>query len=263
MPYGRYKRSGIYRKRYKRYRRTLSNKSIYNRTSAKSQANQIVALKKYIKRVDNRNKPEIKMLIHDPGQHEFTSTAFTSTTWGFWQNSPQNGTNDGQLIGNAFRTISLRLTGVLEFYQTAESQANSAIGAFMRIIVLQMKNVPLTQWTGGNYDAIQPGNILETIGTSGEDYDQSISSPFRTGSSSRFFVLCDRKYNLHNNRPQCLINISIRPKRRHHQYPTTTDGQTPTPTNWYYILFVTGGLKSAENSRLKVTCQTKYCFTDA
>ena len=111
-----------YRRRYRRrsYRRkALSNRAVYGKTGAKSQARQIATLRNRLNYFARRNRPEIKHKFSGSSSFTFDNSVATNT----WKCYPgvnvEGGNGDSQRIGNYIKVKSLTWYFTFEYYHSA------------------------------------------------------------------------------------------------------------------------------------------------
>lgn len=193
MAYGR-----RYRRRYtRRNRRSLSNRSIYGSKSARSQANQIAALRNRVASIAKACRPEIKITYAEYG-NVFNNSSVAANSWGTFIYVPK-----AQIDGNVIQYKSFRLCGNFEYSDTFAN--NVAIDhqrtCTMRIIVYQMRStsslgVPDTE------------NILDVAGT-GLGYELNAYKPFKAGAGRVVKILSNRVITLSDQQPIKRFDIKI------------------------------------------------------
>lgn len=252
MRYRRYKRNN------RRSRRTLSTKNIYNRRSAKSQANQIYALRKRISAVARANRPEtyIKYATH---QRVFTNSSIDRTYEGYGVYPLKSAIN-----GNVAKMYNLIFRGNFEYadnydlYPAIDHQRTCS----MRIIVVQTKAT--TSSFGTN-------DILD-LGSSGVSYELNAYKPFKSGVTSRFKILYDKIYTLSNQLPIRQFNINIRnignviyEMSTEVDEGSTVATSTPVPKGAISVFIVSSGLHWDSTYSQQVTMNSfiKYAYSDA
>lgn len=245
---------GFYKRRYnskKRYNRKLSARNIFLNKGAKSQAKQIYALKKRVNYISRQNRPETKVFQGSSASYSFDSQTILNTYKMFFFDGPAVGTGDNNRTGNFVRSKSLSLCLTGEYYNSSDTgyHNSESSGSPMRVIILQRKK---PDNTSPNVDT-----ILSISGGSGADYTQQAICPLSTGITDRFYVLCDRKYILTNDKNQLLRKITVKP--RNLRYDDTTGY-----SNGFIVLIVSAGLHHDNNFSefIQGTYSIKYVFTD-
>lgn len=219
---------------YRRYtrrrttrRKTLSNYRIATRTSARSQAKQIYALKRRMNVIQRRTKPEIKTIRRNyiaPSNLNTIRGSYaimnvyqdnsqgTNTTGPFYLIPLGTAAADNALdvINNNFaRQLSFKLTGNLAY---SDAPQPTAIPFVVRIVVVQTR-ATRTQSLG-------PEDVFTAAGSPG------IFGPLQTGLSRSAKVIADRRFYLSYQRPVVRINMTM--KRLLNYYRDTNNGSGTT-----------------------------------
>ena len=91
-------------RRYNKRRNSrLSNRRVFGRTSAKSQASQIATLRNRINKVYKACKPEVKTIVTNSETITYTSESLSSYYRMYPMTAPTLGTGDKDRIGNHIR----------------------------------------------------------------------------------------------------------------------------------------------------------------
>ena len=207
----RYRRRG-----YKRARKVLSNRNVYGKTGAKSQAKQIATLRNRVNYISRQTRPETKVLYS--GASDFTfSNSSTSSVWQCYPGaSPGYGPGDSQHVGDKIKIKSLIWNLTFEYFDdrpSTQSNPDSA-GAMIRVIVLQWKR-PV-----GPTIITNPENVLEVFGSTGAAYTHNAIVPLKTGLTENFSVLYDRRYPITHDKNQLMKRIVVKPKDYRYELST-------------------------------------------
>lgn len=196
-----FRRNGT--RRYKR--KTLSKSAVYSRTSARSQARQIYALKRRVSALTRINRPEIKVKDANPTTFVMNNAAWTDSYKSFILQWPEQGTGDNQRTGSAFRVKNLMIRLNLEYYNdsTTGYHPGESAGTPVRIIVIQ--TVGPVQY---NFET-SLDNILQHSGYSGGNYTARSVSPFKRSLSQQFKVVANKLVNLTSDKNQRSVYISV------------------------------------------------------
>lgn len=183
------------RRRYRRSR-ALSSRTIYSRTGSKSQAKQIAALRNRVNYVSRSLRKELRIFDDSNISQSFTNSSLSSTyhTW-YMGHSFMTG------VWTNLKNFSLR--GVIEygnniaaFPGTSDTQSGS-----VRIIIyqtLQSKNTNT------------PVSDLIDIANTGAGYELNTMRPFQPGVTAFAKIVYNRVYNVSVQRPQVMVNISLK-----------------------------------------------------
>lgn len=201
----------FYRRGRNNRRRTLSNYRIATRTSARSQARQIYALKKRVSYIQRRTKPEIKTIrrtyiapfnlntvrgsyaimnvLQDNSQGTNTSGPFYLIPLG---DASSDSTLD--VINNNFaRQLSFKLTGNLAYTDAPQS---NAVPFVVRIVAVQTRAT--------RTESLGPEDIFASSGSPG------IFGSLQTGLARSAKVIADKRYYLSYQRPVVRISMTIK-----------------------------------------------------
>lgn len=221
MPFYR-RRKGV--RRYKR--KTLTKTNVYSRTSAKSQARQIYALKRRVSTLSRVTRPELKVKDNSPETFDLHNAAWTNSYVSYTLQWPANGSEVNQRTGAAFRIKSLQINLNLEYYNNSETgyHAGESAGTPVRIIVIRTVG-PVTGSFTTSLDT-----LLEHSGYSNENYTARSVSPFKRGVTQQYKIVADRLINLTSDKNQRSIKITV---GRNYKVEYNTHGQA-----CYYLVFV-------------------------
>lgn len=239
-----------YGKRYRRYggrrgRRVLSNRNVYGKTSAKSQARQIAALRSRVNRVFRNTRKEIRNY-----QETFTQTFTNSSISSVYDTFSLT---DEFMSGQWTRLRGLSINGILEYGDNREAYPGVDItrSGSVRIIVYQ---------TLQSRNAETGVQSLVEIGSVGDDYELNTTRPLKDGVSSFVKILADRVYTLSNQVPQKRVHISLR--RLLNLHKETTDNYARGSIS---IGVITSGLhwtSGGYTEQIKATLIAKQVYTE-
>lgn len=245
---------GFYRSRrsYRRNRTSkLSTKRIFSNKSAKSQANQIYALRKRVNKVYSKCKPEYKVFDGANATYTFSSGDITNTYKISYFNGPSVGTADDQFTGNKIRCISLDLYFTGEYYNTSDTgyHGTESAGTPFRLIVLQRKTPGMS--------SISISDVLSSSGGSGADYTMQAICPLKRGITENFKVLLDKKIIFTSAKNQALRHYKMKP------YSMRWDNNGNS--NGFITLLISAGLHfdANFNEYVEGTVKEKLVYTDA
>jgi hypothetical protein len=234
------------RRRYHSPRsRTLSTRKIFSNKGARSQANQIYSLRKYISSVARRSRPEKKVLHGSPHQTTFQEPS-TTLYEALGVDFPDEGPGDDERIGDAIRVLSLKV--YISFAVTPGNE--SSPGASLRVIIIQMKvgsDIPtLPELLHYNYT--EQGDA---------GYALTTRSPFINGISSNLRICFDRTFRMNVIRNQTTFKCHA---YRFHPILRVPDNNNP-PQNLFVYYLIPSGIGSTEE--LPVFHAFKLVYTDA
>lgn len=246
-------------RKYRRYRRRsnrrLSTRRIFSRTSAKSQATQIAALRNRINSVYRRVKPEVKNLVAPAINVSFSSGAL-STIWftGIFPKPDVGNTSDVGAIGNYVRNLGCQLNSIFEYYNNSTTgyHDSESAGCQLRFIILQRKVAELYTTS---YDLDE---FLPNPSNTGSEYSTLCVKPLRTGITERWNVLLDRKYTMTTEKNQ--LSLSLRFKPKSYRF----NNSNSNIFNYVKYVIVVSGLHFDENFKEYVegSLVSKLAYTD-
>lgn len=243
-------------KRYsRRSARNLRTSRIFSRTSAKSQAYQINALKRRINRVYNRCKPEIKSYTSAPQTVNYTSSSLSSYYKVYPLVSPPLGNNNDGRIGNFIKVLNSKLYLSCEYFNNSSTgyHDSESSGCQVRVLIGQFKDTHTALYIP------TIDELFEYVGGSGATYTQMGVVPLKTGITAKHRILADYKFTLTSARNQAMKTYTVKPK----DYTWSLDSQEQHNGCWVCILV--SGLHFDENftETCKITFNNKLVYTDA
>lgn len=248
----RYSRRGYRRNRGGKRSRTLSTRRIFGRTSAKSQASQIYALRRSVRSLARKTKPEMKVWIGNSTNFTFTSESL-SNVHVFVNVAPiSQGTSNSQRIGDKINMKAIRFDAYFEYYNNSQTGYlnGESSGGVVRIIALQRKQP--ASYTETKYVS----SILAHAAASGSDYTLMTASPLYNGVTEKWKILGDKTFTITTTRNQRVFHMTVNPGIMRFD----TDGNT----NYVTFLVVTSGLHydSVATESITGTYAVKCAFTD-
>lgn len=254
-------------RRYGRRRgtRTLSTRSIFSSRSARSQANQIYALRRRIARIGRQLRPDVKQSTIGPFSKTFTNNATANTWYSTWFGIIGNGTADNARVGDK---VSLRSSTIYASFEyannfTAEPVTVEAKGCTVRVIVLQARTA-----TGYGEDLADPSAIVHGYTNTGAQYDLNTVSPLKEGITKTWAVLRDMRFRLSEDNPVKQLVLRLKPKWRTLRYESTSPegGGDPVnhPNHGFFVFVCVSGLHwfSSVSEQVSMSIQSKYAWTD-
>lgn len=252
MVYAKYNR----RRNYRSYRRRLSNRNVFSKTSAKQQARQIATLRNRINSVYRKTKPEIKNLLGAAITHSFTSDAL-SNVWfsGVFPMPTLNSGSDSGMIGNYCKPLSLQLNGTIEYFNSSATGYHNteSSGCMARVIIVQRKT-PEDYTT--NHELSE---FIPNPSNTGAEYTTMAVKPLQTGITEKWNVLCDKRYILTSDNNQKIFRIRVKPK------PFRFDIKDNKIFNYCKFIVIAAGLHYDQDftEHLEFTEFVKMSYTDA
>lgn len=226
-------------RRYRRSRRygrkTLRSSNIYTRTSAKSQARQIVALNRRVSRVYKSLRPDTNVYLTDAQSIVFTNsstgTVYNMTTFTSNSFKDASGTALPSLPGDSRKLYNMRLFGNVEYsddYVQTSAVDHQRTCSFRVIIGQYIRTAS---------SAVSQNSILE-ISRTGTGYELNAVRPLRDNVTSYVKILLDRPYSMSDQSPIRQLRYNFRKL-----LPFRTDA---VDGNYHYgsffVLLVTAGL---------------------
>lgn len=238
------------RRNYRRTRKTLSTKNIYNRKSATAQANQIYALKRSISKINRKMRPEI--YTHNlPSVYSktFSNGVLADSYWSGYYAWPAPGSGDSDRRGDKIYVKNMSLNFTFEYYNNSSTgyHDSESSGTQIRLILFQVKEPVSTN--------PQPSDILANWGTTGSDYDCLPITGFKTGVTNKYKIMKDVKFTLTTDRNQKIVKITS---------PWYSQRFVGNNSNHTFLLVIGCGLHWDTNftERVKASRFTKTVFYD-
>lgn len=253
----------------RRGRRTLSSYHIATRTSARSQAKQIYALKKRINWIQRRTKPEI-ITIQRSGMVSGNSIVTGSVSWiiGDQQTLGYAAPTLGPVVditgggvnssspNNFARLQSFTLYGNLQYQD--ETLTSSSVPETLRIVIVQLKT---TRGTDLSSDDIFASSIFDEAAN---PFNNTFG-PLQAGLSRTCKVLSDKRYTLSYQRPSVTIKTRIKYLLPFYRDTSSNDSglttSEPIPKGAIYVFFSKYSQSRAASSTLNL--MYKLAYTDA
>lgn len=252
MVYGRYRR----RRSYRRNRRSLSNRNVFGKTSAKAQSRQIASLRNRINSVYRRTKPEIKNLLGAAITHSFTSGALDDIWFaGVFPMPLLNSGKDNGMIGNYCKPLSLQLNGYAEYYNSSTTGYHNteSAGCVARVIIVQRK-------TPEDYTTTHSlSEFIPNPSYTGAEYTAMAVKPLQTGITEKWDVLCDKRFIFTSDSNQKIFRIRVKPK------PFRFNNEDNKIFNYCKFIVIAAGLHYDQDytEHLEFTEFVKMSYTDA
>lgn len=247
----------VSRRRYakKRSSRALRTSSIFGKTSAKSQARQIAALKRRVSRVYKNCRPEIKSFVGDAETISYTSSSTSSYYRIYPLVSPVQGTSDEDRVGNAINVKSLKLYLTAEYFNNSSTgyHNSESAGCQVRVVVGQFR-------TAHASNAIPfISELFEYSAGTGPTYTQMSVVPLKQGITTKYRILRDYRFPMTTDRNQKIITLDVKP-RNYKWYTTNVENH-----NNCWVAIVVTGLHWDEDFKetCMITFSNKIVYTDA
>lgn len=198
------------RKSYRRrgYRRSaLSTRRIFSRTSAKSQANQIYALRKTVSKINRRLRPEVYTnSIQSLQTKSFTNSTLSDSYWSYHYQWPANGTGDDAKRGDKIWCKSMQLNFTFEYYNSSDTAYHNSesSGCPIRIIVLKTKQP-------ADYHPPPLDDILVYSGYTLPEYTQRAVSPYTHGITDKYSILYNKVFYMTPQQNQKCLRVFLKP----------------------------------------------------
>lgn len=254
MAYGRRARRRARRTR----RRTLSNRSIYGSKSARSQANQIAALRNRVNRIARDNRPEVKVTYGEYG-NVFNNSSTSANTWSQFLYVPKN-----KIDGNTIQYKTFRLCGNLEYTDTFATSPgiDHQRTCTMRVIVYQMR-------AASNLSSPVIEDLLDVTST-GVGYELNAYKPFKAGAGRVAKILSNRVITLSDQQPIKRFDIKIRRGMINETFLMSTETDMDNslslaaPRGSFCVAIVASGLHwdSSFSQQVKCNLFVKIAYTD-
>lgn len=242
------------RRNYRRYNNRLSNRRIFARISAKSQAAQIAALRNRVNKVYKQCKPEVKTIVTSAETISYNSSNISSYYRFYPITSPTLGPADSERIGNSIKVINGVLYLSMEYYNSSSTGYHNteSAGCQYRIVIGQFN----TKHGPTSIPGI--GDLFEFPSNTGANYTQMAISPFKEGITSQYSILKDVRGILTTDRNQRMLKISFKPKK-----PYIWDDAGNFNNCWACILVTGLHYDSDFTEQVAITVSDKLVYTDA
>lgn len=236
-----------YRRRNYRYsRRRLSNRTLFSKTSAKSQARQIAALRNRINTVERNNRPETQLHTVTEGA-TFSNSTFAATNQK-WILSVA-GSN---MVGQWLRSKGLSLRGVAEYsdnYQNVVAADHQRTCTFRLIVYAKIVS---------SNSEIPTENIVD-LSSSGTGYELNAVRPLKKGLTSYAKIYYDKSYTISAQYPIRKFKINL--KKIMNLHKETNDSH---PRGEINLCVVTSGLHwdNSYTQELRLNFISTYAYND-
>lgn len=249
MAYGKYRG----RRNYRRNRRTLSNRSVYSKTSARSQARQIALLRNRVNSVYKATRPEMKVLNGSIIYKTLDSQTLFNTYWTIGGPNLELGSGDNQRVGDKINVRNVQFTFTAEYYNnSATGYHNSeSAGTTMRIIVGQYK-------TPRAYDVVPLiSAVLSQSSNTPPIYTHQAVVPLKNGITEDYYILKDMKFAMTSSNNQRLIKFNVKPRN----IRWDANGNY----NNFWVMVISAGLHfdTDFSEFVQMTANLKMVYTDA
>lgn len=243
------------RKSYRRYgrrRSALSTRKIFSRTSAKSQANQIYALRKSVSRLNRRMRPEIYTnAIPNAVSKTFSNSTFADSYWSYHYQWPANGTGDDAKRGDKIFVKNMQLNFTFEYYNSSNTSyhAVESSGCPVRIIVLKTKQP-------ANYNPPALNDILLYSSHTGTDYTQRAVSPYVHGITDKYAIMYNKVFYMNPTHNQKVLRIFLK--------PGLIQWEADDTTNQVFVYVAPAGLHvdTDFSEYVQMTFSSRIAYTD-
>lgn len=191
----------------RRRRGPLTTRRIFSRTSAKSQANQIYALRKRVSSLNRKLRPDVKVLNGIPASFTYNSGLLADIWNGFGVVQPSLGTDNGSRIGDKIYVKSLSVQMYFEYYNNSTTgyHDTESSGATVRVFVVQYKGV------GASSDVHDLSEFIENPSNTGAAYNILPVKPFMHQITQDWKVLYNKCFTMTAARNQKLMKFSLKP----------------------------------------------------
>lgn len=245
----------------KRGKRALTPGNIFGNKGAKAQASQINSLRKEIRRLSSKVKPEIKEFI--TAQNTVKAAAYATggvsqTYFKIEVPFPQPGHGDDQRIGNVVRMlpVTMFLNGL---YRVITNTSNgiplynvlSSKGCGMRVVAVQSRTASNSSPSITSiFDSFESGtNTVLTMA--------NLNNPFKRGITSHYNILYDKVFYFNDNKPISNLRFKVYPKYKSLRWEQ--DYSHPSGEITFFVMF--GGLQSTSNDNLNEADYNMVEFT--
>lgn len=243
------------RRSYRKRRSALSTKRIYSKTSAKSQANQIYALRKRVTALNKRFRPEIKTLENwgGPTSQTLTSGTLSDSYFRTYFQWPAVGASEGGRVGDKIRVKSLQWNLQMEYYNNSATgyHDSESAGTPVRVIVVRTREQIDPSYAPALTDILKYGDY------SGDYYTARATSPYVHGINDTYKVCYDKLCYLTTSKNQKCMRIFLGPQ-------TITWNSAGNKAIHYFIFVAPTGLHWDTNFKeyVQVVCSAKIAYTD-
>lgn len=249
------KTNGFYRRRRsyrgRKYRRTLAGKNIYQRTSARAQSGQIMALRNRVNAISRSLRPETQIWNSDEITQVFDNSSVSKTYYdmGVTPNPLSLG-----LSGTEARLLSCNLNFSIEYADNYSKVAatDHQRTCSIRFILIQLK--------AGQENPPLISEIMK-FENSGPGYELNTVKPLEDGITSQFRIIGDWRYSLSDQKPIILRRLFF---RRLSPLRWDESGSYNYVAGSLYLFVVTAGLHwdSSYSQQLTMSLSAKVAYTD-
>lgn len=248
-------------------RRTLSNYHIATRTSARSQAKQIYALKRRVNRIQRLTKPEIVTIQRSAsplsissisGQIQWITGGSSVDLWAQPNLGPivdsVSGSGETSVPNNFARLQSFSLYGNLQY----TGITTTSVPETWRIVICQLLQTR-SQNTG-----LSASDIF-TSGEPGANAFNATFGPLQTGVSRTVKILSDKRYTLSYQRPNIVIRTTLKYLRPFYRDTNSSSSGTSSsesvPKGAIFVFF--SRFSTAQEAISTMNLMYKLAYTDA
>lgn len=249
----------------RRGRRTLSNYHIATRTSARSQAKQIYALKRKVNNIQRRTKPEINTIQRSTPPIATTNTTGSiswittgNSTVGYAQPNlgpiadQNSGSGEAAVPNNFARLLSFGLYGNIQY----NDLTTISVPETWRIVIVQTLTT--------RSQALTASDIF-TSGEPGANPFNATFGPLQTGVSRTCKILSDKRYTLSYQRPNVIIKTRLRYLRNFYRDTASSSSGSSSseqiPKGSIFVFF--SRFSTEETAQSTFNVMYKMAYTDA
>lgn len=187
-------------------RRHLTVRNIAMNRSAKSQANQILALRSRLNRMQQHIKPDVKKCGFPSTSFSLDSQMLSSSYQAYSYTLPALGAEDYQRVGDKIYARKCAWYINMEYYNTSDTgyHNSESAGTAVRVFVVQSKDA-----VGNSIPAL--ADFLEYATYTGTEYTLRAVSPFKNGITSNWRVLYDNVFYLTTTKNQKVLKVKVKP----------------------------------------------------
>lgn len=252
MPYYARRRRTMRKRSVRSTRTPLSARRIFGYTSARSQANQIYALKKSINKINRRFKPEVYTHHNQVISKEFTNSTFSDSYWYGYYEWPASGTGDENKRGDKIWCKNMQLNFTFEYMNNSNTgyHDSDSSGCPVRVIVLKTKQVCSPS------DIPTLNDILLYSSNSGSDYTQRAVSPYVHGITDKYKILCSKVFYMTTAKNQKIMRLFLQ--------PGLIQWESGSIANHVFIYVAPCGLHSDADftEKIQMTLSKKIAYVD-